>query len=101
MNWLTKAYFWCWYHIESLWIEDKWLRRPFTYLFRDFLHQHLIIGIIIRLAIVTGVILLTRWNYWGVLVGMLYAFILGHIDWSGYKPNEQEDPPYIPDKSTD
>ncbi len=83
-----------WYHVQ-FWV-DKRLRRPFTYVFRDFLHQHLILGIFIRLGIVTGIIFLCRWNWAvGAPAAIVYGFILGHIDWGGYKPGQQEDPEYI------
>jgi hypothetical protein len=95
MNWVEKIYSWTWYHFE-FWL-DRYARRPFTYIFRDFLHKHVIAGWIIRLALIAGVLLLCRWNWrLGGPVGILYGLILGHLDWgTAYKPGEQENPEYV------
>ncbi len=95
--WLEKIYCWIWYHFE-FWM-DKYARRPFTYIFRDFLHRYKAVGWIIRVILITGVLFLCRWCWWiGGLTGILYGLILGHLDWgTAYQPGEQENPPYIED----
>lgn len=97
---LTYQFFW--FHTQALWIKDPAARRPYTYLMRDWLYPHLFYFIIILLTWYAG---LTAWLilsdglagrlaslYLGVLSGMLVA----HLTWgSGWKPGEQEFPPYL------
>ena len=93
---IEQLYCECWYHVESVFGIAKKLRRPFTYIFRDFLHRYVIPGWVIRICLITGSIYLARWNFiLGALVGILYGLILGHLDWGGkYTPEQQEDPEY-------
>ena len=94
-NWLERAYAWVWFNVESLWIKVKSLRRPFTYMMRDFWKQHPVWGWLI-MAVVTGLIT------WGVIFSFwflpVYAFhwaLFAHLWWgTPYRPGEQEDPEY-------
>ena len=95
MNWLERAYAWGWFHVEALWIKVESLRRPFTYMMRDFWKQHPAWAWLIMSA-VTGLIT------WGVIWSLwflpLYAFhwtLFSHLWWgSPYVPNQQEEPEY-------
>jgi hypothetical protein len=97
MNWLKKAYWWFWYHVESLWIEAKELRRPFTYMMRDFWAEHKVWGWSIFLTVTALIFLATWWNW--TLGGFLMFFhgaLFAHLWWGEpHVPGQQEQPPYI------
>jgi hypothetical protein len=93
---LWKFYCLIWYHVDGLFTENKYLRRPFTYTLRDFIHfkPHF------AWPLVAG---LSYGAYWlgrvqlaaGITVAIFWGLLLGHLIWSTYKPGEQENPPYV------
>lgn len=99
MNFLTKAYWWFWYHVESFWIKSKRARRPFTYMMRDFVTDHKIIGISIIILELVGLAFLVRWNWIvGYFCLAIYFMVAGHLWWgTPIKKGEQEEPQYIED----
>jgi hypothetical protein len=93
MNWLERAYCFVWYYFE-FWV-DKYARRPFTYCMRDFVHRYPIIGVALILALGTVFAYLVYLNILWMLLSAFYWLLVGHVTWSDYTPNEQEDPPVI------
>ncbi len=65
---LWKFYCEIWYHWDGLFTRSKYLRRPFTFTLRDFLHFK---------------------PYFALPLMAVLSF------WSQYTPGEQEGPPYI------
>ena len=99
LKWLENAYNWFWFHVQSLWIKAKELRRPFTYMMRDFWVEHKVWAWLIFLT-VTGLILWAVWWIWwfGAILLFFHGCLFAHLWWgTPYKKGEQEDPPYIED----
>ncbi len=93
-NWLTRAYWWFWFHTEW-WIADKLKRRPYTFIMRDFWYQHEFWGWLI-FAIVTGLIIwAVYWSLWFLVLFAFHWTLFAHLRWgSKYIPGEQEEPEY-------
>jgi hypothetical protein len=103
-SWWDRAYAWVWFHVEALWIKSKAARRPFTFMMRDFWHQHKVWGWLI-MAVVTGgiwflLIAAVIWESWwclgfGLPLVSFHWSLFSHLKWgTPYKPGEQEDPEY-------
>jgi hypothetical protein len=91
MNQLERIYCHIWYPIEGLFTRNKWIRRPFTFIFHDFSHAHPVIywtlhGVFIGM----GIWLISPW----IALYCLVCFINGHVVWGGHKYGEQEWPEY-------
>lgn len=84
-------YAWFWFHTE-IWLEPL-ERRPYTYIFRDEIHNH-------KIRSTTIIIIVTSILVWStlkvptlVILDLLYGFLWGHLVWgTKYIPLEQEDP---------
>jgi len=99
MKWLVNFYNWFWYNVQSLWIKSKKLRRPFTYLMRDFILKHPVWSVVIIL-IQYGLLIWLTWWCWiaGVIVMPIYFLVMGHLVWGNpMKLGQQEYPEYIED----
>lgn len=90
-----SLYAWFWFHTE-FWLEPL-ERRPYTFIFRDWIFTHLI-GYQIMIGFWYGGML--TWLHWspyaaGILIG-LSSWLNAHLVWGGkWKPGEQEWPPYL------
>jgi hypothetical protein len=91
----SNPYAWLWFHLESPFIRDPELRRPFTFIIRDFYHAHPILWT--WMAIFTWY-WLSRWFIsFDSFVLISLGILLGHLFWgSKYTPGQQEWPPYDP-----
>jgi hypothetical protein len=96
LNWLGRAYAKIWYFTEGLWIKSGKLRRPFTYMMRDFMMAHPAWTVIIVIAENIGLMFLVRWNWIGGFFTIsFYWLLMGHLRWgTPMKKGEQEDPEY-------
>lgn len=105
MKWLSDAYNYVWYHVQSLWIKSWTLRRPFTFMMRDFWAQHKFWGMAIFLAVSTAItyllaraVLYTEWISFGfgVVICFFHGCLFAHLWWgTPYKKGEQEYPTYV------
>jgi hypothetical protein len=83
------AYFW--FHTE-FWLKPL-ERRPYTFIFRDEIHNHPIRSWTIFVLVTGMLIYATIMISYLVLIDMLYGFLWGHLIWgSKYVPGEQESP---------
>lgn len=86
-----KLYAWFWLHTQ-FWIKDKKARRPYTFLIRDFYHEHPILFIFLEawLIYLINHLLHTDWKIW---VGITIGVLLGHLFWGKqWQQGEQEEP---------
>jgi hypothetical protein len=90
------TYAWFWYHTQW-YINPPELRRPYTFLFRDWLMVHKIAFTVIMIMWYIGVLALTYWRpYLSVILTFLSSMLLAHLIWGNkWVPNEQEEPPYL------
>ena len=98
MNWLGKFYQWLWFHSE-FWLTPV-DRRPYTFLWRDwiFTHSGFALSLIIIWYILVGAL-----HIWyptpALILGIVSTFILAHLVWgSKWIEGQQEFPEYNPDK---
>lgn len=93
---ISKIYDIIWYHFQWF-VENKALRRPFTYWMRDARHKWPWLFWPVTLGIFYGVWILGRWNYpVGYVTAICCGIIFGHLFWgTPYKPGEQESPEII------
>jgi hypothetical protein len=86
------AYFW--FHTEALWIKDPLARRPYTYIFRDWIFPHMTIFKVILAVWYAGML---TWLHWcpypaAILLG-LSSWVAAHLVWGAdWIPGQQEDP---------
>jgi hypothetical protein len=83
--------------MEGLFVKNKYIRRPFTYIMRDWWIEHKIVGTAI-FTLITAILVFVC--LWSLPLGLpLWAFhwsLFAHLWWgSGYKKDEQEYPPYV------
>jgi hypothetical protein len=96
-GWLNKIYCKIWYWVEAPFQPIKRLRRPFTYIMRDFRAEHRLIFWLIAAGCFFGAFKLFSWNFYaGYFVSALLYMILAHLFWgSEYIPGQQEEPEYV------
>lgn len=84
-------YAWFWFHTQ-FWLKPL-DRRPYTYIFRDEIHNHNIRSTAI-IIIVTSILVWSTFKVPAlVILDLLYGFLWGHLVWgTKYIPLEQEDP---------
>jgi len=96
LNWLERLYAKIWFNVEALWIKSASLRRPFTYMMRDFILEHKAWSAVIIVMEIVGLMFLTRWNWvGGFFATAIYFLVLGHLVWgTPMVHGEQEYPEY-------
>ena len=97
MWWLNRIYSWLWYNIQSWWIKSKRLRRPFTFMMRDFYVDHPGWAAIITLFVTASFLYVNYLNcWWGASLIALHFAVLAHLWWgTPHRYGEQEDQEYI------
>ena len=95
-DWLNRIYCEIWYHAEWF-VKNKYVRRPFTYIMRDFVYARPYFGVPIILGLIAGLVILCIYHpVPGALVSIFYGMLQGHLWWgTHYKPGEQEEPEYL------
>jgi len=96
LNFFERIYFKIWFYTEGLWIKSEKLRRPFTYMMRDFILEHPAWTTVIILVTNGGLMALVWWNWIaGYFTVAFYWMLMGHLIWgTPMKKGEQEDPEY-------
>ena len=98
---LGRFYEWFWFHTE--WYLTPINRRPYTFIFRDFIYTHA--GwFFLMLAVWFGLVF--AWNLSHPLpasiIGFLSSFLLAHLVWgTKWIEGQQENPEYIHDCEED
>ena len=98
-NLLGNTYNWLWYHSE-FWISKKINRRPYTFIMRDWIYPHRNEFAIIMVCWFAFLFGLAFWHHIIALaLGIFTGALVAHLIWgSKWIPNEQENPPYNPDR---
>jgi hypothetical protein len=102
---ITRLYFWTyeyfWFHTE-FWIKDPEQRRPYTYIFRDWIYPHMaaFIAILIIWYVGLGASVWFAPNKIIILVvlalGVFSGWLSAHLVWGGkWNKGEQEWPPIL------
>ncbi len=95
MSWLGNLYVQFWYHTE-FWLTPV-NRRPYTFIFRDWIYTHIPAFIVLTSIWFIGVIVLAQW--YAVLtsiLGILSGMVLAHLVWgSAWIEHQQEYPQYV------
>ena len=91
MNWLSRIYSWVWFHSEFLITPID--RRPWTFCLRDFLFSHPQWGGALIGLWFAGLVILSLSHGWiAVTLGVISAFVLGHVVWGeAWLFGQQED----------
>lgn len=89
-------YAWFWFHTQ-FWIKDPEKRRPYTYIFRDWIFTHLAWFYLISGIWFAGLGVLLLWQPLAAyILGVLSALVWAHCRWGEkWTPNQQESPPYL------
>lgn len=96
---ITRIYFslyaWFWFHTE-FWLKP-FDRRPYTYIFRDWIYPHMSLFLIFSLFWFSGMFVLQIWHSLIALSLTLPTSLLwAHLVWgSSWKKGEQEWPPIL------
>lgn len=95
-----SIYAWFWFHTEALWIKNTLLRRPYTYIFRDWLYPHMKWFLTILAVWYIGMLVWMHWNpYPPAILMALSSWLSAHLVWgSRWKKGEQEWPVYMGEK---
>ncbi len=89
--WLARFYDWFWWHSEWF-IVDHHLKRPYTYIFRDYPW-----GCFAFIVVLGGSIWFTGTWWARVPVWAFIVFLSGHVWWgSKIVHGQQEEPEYLP-----
>jgi hypothetical protein len=96
---LGKIYAWFWYHTE-FWIANKLHRRPYTFIFRDWIYTHVHLFACLLIAWIVGFFVLNLYHpALTFVLTVLLSMLLAHLVWgSDWIQNQQEYPTYNPDK---
>jgi hypothetical protein len=97
INWLERFYRWFWFHTE-IWIVNKLDRRPYTFIFRDWIYTHAKAFLAIIGVWYAGLITLEAFHYgWVALaLGILSSLLIAHLVWgSKWIQGEQEEPQFL------
>jgi hypothetical protein len=90
-----SLYAWFWFHTE-FWLKPP-ERRPYTFIFRDWIFTHLKWYAIVTGIWYSGLLIWLHWSPYasGVLIG-LSSWLNAHLVWGGsWRKGEQEWPPYL------
>ncbi len=95
MNWLMEFYQWFWFKTE-FWLTPV-NRRPYTFIMRDWVFNHMGAFIFILFLWFGGVF---AWNLYhpvpALITGFLSAFLLAHLIWgTKWIEGQQESPHYL------
>lgn len=100
-TWVVRAYFslyaFFWFYTEALWIKDPEARRPYTFIFRDWIFPHMKAFLVILAVWYVGIFIWLHWNPYppAILIG-LSSWLGAHLVWGGtWRQGEQEWPPYL------
>lgn len=96
---IGSLYSWLWYHSE-FWIANKFKRRPFTYIMRDWIYPHPgDFGIIVVAWYIIIICLAFFARYPALILAILSSLLVAHLVWgSRWIKGQQEKPAYNPDK---
>lgn len=99
---LKELYKVLWYYTQ-FWITRKCDRRPYTFIWRDWIFRHVNIFIGIVAAFYAGMIALSiHHGTAATITGSCGSFILSHLVWgSKWIENQQETPLYDPEKENE
>ena len=91
---LTNLYSWFWFHTEF------WLtpidRRPYTFIWRDWIYRHMAAFVVMVVVWYAGVITLSVWH--GTIATMLStlsSLVLAHLVWGSKWIEEQQEQPHF------
>lgn len=98
MNWLQRFYWKFWFYTE-FWIANKLHRRPYTFIFRDWIYTHAIAATILTVIWFVGMIVLSFWygtlsTVLSIVTGILFAHLCFGSKWI---EGQQEYPQYLGD----
>jgi hypothetical protein len=98
MNWLGEFYCKFWFATE-FWLTPK-DRRPYTFIFRDYIYRHNLIASLLILAFYMGMIALSVWHGTASTITIAVgSFLLAHLVWgTAWIEHQQESPEYNPDE---
>ena len=95
---LGNFYQWFWFHTE-FWLTPI-NRRPYTFIMRDWIYNHLNLAIDLIIAWFIGMIILSIWH--GTMATILSIFtglLTAHLVWgSSWILGQQESPQYLGEK---
>ena len=92
---LSRFYLWFWFHTE-FWLTLEG-RRPYTFIFRDWIYTHIQTFLVLVGLFYAGMITLSVWHGTAATItGSLCSFLLAHLVWgSKYIEQQQEYPEYL------
>ena len=92
---LGRFYQWFWFHTE--WYLTPVNRRPYTFIFRDWIFTHTSAFIVIVVAFYVTMITLSVWHGTAsTITTSLCSFLLAHLVWgSKWIESQQEYPEYL------
>ena len=92
---LGRFYIWFWFHTE-FWLTSI-DRRPYTFIFRDFIYRHVSIACTLIGVFYAGMIALSVWHGTAATITVaMGSFLLAHLVWgSKYIEQQQEWPTYL------
>jgi len=85
-------YAWFWFHTQ-FWL-DPLDRRPYTFIFRDWIYPHMAWFLVLLFAWYAGMFVWLYWAPWAPAVLLvLSSWLAAHLVWgSPWVPNQQEEP---------
>lgn len=89
------TYEWFWFNTQ--WWLNPVDRRPYTFIFRDWIYPHMKWFLVILAIWYAGMFTWLAFNPWpsGLLL-VLSSWLAAHLIWGAcWIPNQQEDPPYM------
>ena len=88
-------YNWFWYHTE-FWLTPV-NRRPFTFIFRDWIYTHLAVFVALVALWFTGMVILSIWHGTATTITSVFTgMLLAHLVWgAGWIEGQQEMPEYF------
>ena len=92
---LAKFYLWFWFHTEF------WLthidRRPYTFIFKDWIYTHTTIASILIFTWFAGMIVLSIWHgTLSTILSILTGLLTAHLIWgAAWIEGQQEYPEYL------
>jgi len=94
-NWLGDFYLWFWFHSE-FWITPV-DRRPYTFIFRDFIYTHVPLSVTLIILFYAGMIVLSIWHgTMSTIIVAVGSFILAHLVFgTKWIEGQQEFPEYL------
>ncbi len=92
-----SLYAWFWFITQALWIKNPEARRPYTFLWRDWIYPHKGIFLMMLGVWYAGTLLWLQWSHYppAILIA-LSSWLAAHLIWGGkYIKGQQEWPPYL------